>query len=167
MRFCPEAKRFHERKKAKTNNIVATKALAHKLARACYHILKEGKPFDSTRCFACGTTTIRRATYGDWTTTTCTELDAGSPSPAAVTADRPHRKPSGDWRRHAGSHGSVEFFWMRGVPTFFWGGHAARAQASLGPMLDPDGCLARPVMRTQPSTEETGAVRTRTLERNE
>jgi len=26
--------------------------LAHKLARACYHILKEGKPFDVTRCFA-------------------------------------------------------------------------------------------------------------------
>lgn len=51
-RFCPEAKRFYERKKAKTNNIVATKALAHKLARACYHILKEGKPFDVTRCFA-------------------------------------------------------------------------------------------------------------------
>jgi transposase len=51
-RFCPEAKRFHERKKARTNNIVATKALAHKLARACYHILKDGKPFDVTRCFA-------------------------------------------------------------------------------------------------------------------
>jgi hypothetical protein len=45
------------------------------------------------------------------------------------------------------------------VPTFFWGGHAARAQASLGPKLDPDGCLARSVMRTQPSTEETGAIR--------
>jgi transposase len=52
IRFCPEAKRFYERKKAKTNNIVATKALAHKLARACYHILKEGKRFDVTRCFA-------------------------------------------------------------------------------------------------------------------
>jgi hypothetical protein len=26
------------------------------------------------------------------------------------TADRPHRKPSGDWRQHAGSHGSVKFF---------------------------------------------------------
>ena len=52
VRFCPEAKRFYERKKAKTNNIVATKAVAHKLARACYHILKEGKPFDVTRCFA-------------------------------------------------------------------------------------------------------------------
>ena len=51
-RFCPEARRFHERKKARTNNIIATKALAHKLARACYHILKEGKPFDVTRCFA-------------------------------------------------------------------------------------------------------------------
>jgi len=52
VRFCPEAKRFHARKKAKTNNVVATKALAHKLARACYHILKEGKPFEVTRCFA-------------------------------------------------------------------------------------------------------------------
>ncbi|MGY8683882.1 hypothetical protein Q2941_39830 [Bradyrhizobium sp. UFLA05-153] len=34
------------------NNVVATKALAHKLARASYHILKEGKPFEVTRCFA-------------------------------------------------------------------------------------------------------------------
>ncbi len=51
-RFCPEAKRFYERKKAKTNTIVATKALAHKLARACYHMLKENKPFALTRCFA-------------------------------------------------------------------------------------------------------------------
>ncbi len=51
-RYCPEAKRFYERKKAQTNNIVATKALAHKLARACYHMLKERKPFDVKRCFA-------------------------------------------------------------------------------------------------------------------
>ena len=51
-RYCPEAKRFYERKKAKTNNRVAIKALAHKLARACYHILREGRPFDVTRCFA-------------------------------------------------------------------------------------------------------------------
>lgn len=52
LRFCPEAKRFYERKKAKTNSVVAIKALAHKLARACFHILKEHKPFDVTRCFA-------------------------------------------------------------------------------------------------------------------
>ena len=28
-----------------------TKALAHKLARACYHMLREQKPFDVSRCF--------------------------------------------------------------------------------------------------------------------
>jgi transposase len=52
VRYCPEAKRFYQRKKAKTNNVVATKALAHKLARACYHMLREQKPFDVRRCFA-------------------------------------------------------------------------------------------------------------------
>lgn len=51
-RYCPEAKSFYERKKARTNTIVASKALAHKLARACYHMLKERKPFDVKRCFA-------------------------------------------------------------------------------------------------------------------
>jgi transposase len=50
-RWCPEARRFHDRKRAKTNAIVATKALAHKLARACYHMLKTGQPFDMRRCF--------------------------------------------------------------------------------------------------------------------
>jgi len=52
VRFCPEAKRFYERKKARANRIVAIKALAHKLARACYHILREGVAFDLQRCFA-------------------------------------------------------------------------------------------------------------------
>jgi transposase len=52
LRYCAEAKRFYERKKAKTNNVVAIKALAHKLSRACFHILKERKPFDVARCFA-------------------------------------------------------------------------------------------------------------------
>jgi len=50
-RWCPEAKRFHDRKRAKTNNVLATKALAHKLARACYHMLKTGEPFNMQRCF--------------------------------------------------------------------------------------------------------------------
>jgi transposase len=50
-RYCPAAKRFYERKKAKTNTIVATKALAHKLARACYYMLREQKPFSVARCF--------------------------------------------------------------------------------------------------------------------
>jgi transposase len=50
-RWCPQAKRFHDRKRARTNAIVATKALAHKLARACYHVLKTGEPFNMQRCF--------------------------------------------------------------------------------------------------------------------
>jgi len=51
-RYSEEAKSFFDKKKARTNSIVATKALAHKLARASYHMLKEGQPFDVKRCFA-------------------------------------------------------------------------------------------------------------------
>ncbi len=51
-RFSDEAGRFFDKKKTKTNNVVATQALAHKLARASYHILKEKQPFDVKRCFA-------------------------------------------------------------------------------------------------------------------
>ena len=51
-RYSEEAKRFFDRKKARTNSIVATKALAHKLARASYHVLKTQQPFDVKRCFA-------------------------------------------------------------------------------------------------------------------
>ena len=50
-RYCPEAKRFYERKKRSSNGIVAIKALAHKLARACYHMLREQTVFDVKRCF--------------------------------------------------------------------------------------------------------------------
>jgi len=52
LRYCPQAKRFYERKKRQRNAIVATKALAHKLARACYHMLREHKAFEVQRCFA-------------------------------------------------------------------------------------------------------------------
>jgi len=51
LRFCPEAKRFYERKKNRTNRIVALKSVAHKLARACYYILRDQQPFDVKRCF--------------------------------------------------------------------------------------------------------------------
>jgi transposase len=51
-RYSEEARSFFDRKKARTNSIVATKALAHKLARASYHMLKEGQGFDVKRCFA-------------------------------------------------------------------------------------------------------------------
>ncbi len=51
-RYNEKARRFHQRKRAKTNNVVATKALAHKLARACYYIIRDQVPFDEDKLFA-------------------------------------------------------------------------------------------------------------------
>ena len=39
------------RKSIKTNKIVATKALAHKLARVCYYIMRDQVEFDETKIF--------------------------------------------------------------------------------------------------------------------
>lgn len=52
VRSCEAARRFYQRKKAARNNVVAIKAVAHKLARACYHMLKTQQPFSVDRCFA-------------------------------------------------------------------------------------------------------------------
>ena len=51
VRFYPEAKRFHDKKAAKTNAIVAIKAIAHKLARATFHVLRDQQPFDPKKVF--------------------------------------------------------------------------------------------------------------------
>ncbi len=45
-------RKFYQRKKAKTNTVVALKSVAHKLARACYHIIKEQTDFSEERAFA-------------------------------------------------------------------------------------------------------------------
>ena len=50
-RFCPPAQAFFMRKTINTNKIVATKALAHKLARACYYIMRDKVDFDVTLIF--------------------------------------------------------------------------------------------------------------------
>jgi transposase len=44
---------FYQRKQARTHPLVALKAVAHKLARACYHIhiLREQVPFALHRAF--------------------------------------------------------------------------------------------------------------------
>lgn len=52
VRYCEPARRFYQKKKARKNNTVAIKAVAHKLARACYHILKNKEAFSVERCFA-------------------------------------------------------------------------------------------------------------------
>ena len=51
VRYNQKIKRFYERKKAKRNGMVAIKAVAHKLARACYHILKDDVPFSVELAF--------------------------------------------------------------------------------------------------------------------
>jgi len=52
IRFSAEIKSFYQRKKSKTNGIVAIKAVAHKLCRACYYIMKDQVAFDVSKAFA-------------------------------------------------------------------------------------------------------------------
>ncbi len=52
MRYDPQIKRWYQRKCAKTKRVVAIKAVAHKLARACYHSLRDGSACDVNRAFA-------------------------------------------------------------------------------------------------------------------
>ena len=47
-----QIKRFYQRKQAKTTGVVAIKAVAHKLARAYYYILRDQVPFEVTKAFA-------------------------------------------------------------------------------------------------------------------
>jgi len=44
-------RRYYQRKQARTKRIVALKAVAHKLARACYHMIKEDAVFNTRRAF--------------------------------------------------------------------------------------------------------------------
>jgi transposase len=52
VRYRPSAKRFDERKRAQRNAMVAMKALAHKLARASYYVMRDGVSFAPERLFA-------------------------------------------------------------------------------------------------------------------
>jgi transposase len=52
VRYNTPIKRFSPRKQAKTNGIVAIKAVAHRLARACYDILRDQVPLEVTTAFA-------------------------------------------------------------------------------------------------------------------
>jgi transposase len=52
IRFSSRIKSFYQKKKSKSHAIVAIKAVAHKLCRACYYIMKDQVPFDITKAFA-------------------------------------------------------------------------------------------------------------------
>lgn len=51
VRFEPLAQRFYERKKARTNGIIAIRAVARKLAKATWMMLKHQVPYDARRMF--------------------------------------------------------------------------------------------------------------------
>jgi len=51
IQFLPAAKRFYEKKAAQRNPILAMKALSHKMARACYYVMRDKVPFDPMRLF--------------------------------------------------------------------------------------------------------------------
>ena len=53
MRFQPEAQRFYQRKLAQSRNntVLARKAVAHKLARACYYMMRDLVPYEATKAF--------------------------------------------------------------------------------------------------------------------
>ena len=50
-RYNELARRFYQRKSAKTKTVIARKALAHKMARACYFIMRDQVPFDQRKAF--------------------------------------------------------------------------------------------------------------------
>jgi hypothetical protein len=52
VRYSPTVKRFYQRKQARTNGVVAIKAVAHKLARASYYVMRDRVPFEVAKAFA-------------------------------------------------------------------------------------------------------------------
>ena len=52
IRYLPAAKRYYDRKQRQRNRMVAMKAISHKLARACYFIMRDGVAFDANKLFA-------------------------------------------------------------------------------------------------------------------
>jgi len=51
IRYDERIRHYYQRKQDRTKRIVALKAVAHKLARACYHMIKEDVAFDVARAF--------------------------------------------------------------------------------------------------------------------
>jgi len=52
IRYNDKINAFYQKKKSKTNGIIAIKAVASKLASACYHILKDQVSFDVDKAFS-------------------------------------------------------------------------------------------------------------------
>jgi len=51
IRYCPSARKFYQRKKQKEGSVVAIKALANKLARATYYLMRDQVTYDPKKLF--------------------------------------------------------------------------------------------------------------------
>ncbi len=53
IRYNDTVKRYYQRKLSKTKIVVAKKTVAHKLARACFYVLRDQIEFDVNKAFGC------------------------------------------------------------------------------------------------------------------
>ena len=51
IRHCPQARKFYQRKMNKEGGVVAIKALANKLARATYYLMRDQVAYDPKKLF--------------------------------------------------------------------------------------------------------------------
>jgi len=51
VRYDAAIKRWYQKNCAGSLAVVTIKAVAHKLARACYHVIKDSTPFDAAKAF--------------------------------------------------------------------------------------------------------------------
>ena len=51
IRYNDTVKKYYQRKLAKTHAVIAKKAVAHKLARACFYVLRDQVEFDVNTAF--------------------------------------------------------------------------------------------------------------------
>ena len=51
VRYDATIKRWYQRKRSRALPIVALKAVGHKLARACFYVMRDCKEFDVTKSF--------------------------------------------------------------------------------------------------------------------
>lgn len=51
LRYSPPIKRWYDRKASTRHKVIAIKAVAHKLARAGYYLMRDGGTFDLARAF--------------------------------------------------------------------------------------------------------------------
>ena len=156
-RYCPQAKSFYERKKRKANGVLATKALAHKLARACYHVC-------ANRNLSMGVAvldnSLAKASQG--TGLECNHLNDWTPSLRHLMEcrllNRPSREPLNDWRRHGNSHRECTQPLGHGLAPTFSGWHKPPGRSqSIAASLIPMGVWCDSVRNRR--SEKTDAVR--------